>query len=89
MIKSVKKITNIFYTNIINCIHIFLSVFMINAIFGLQMIIDEEIQEGYNSKVDKRSMCRIIDRLVADGSIKSYKTQLRMGDKVKVVRNDR
>ncbi|XP_014666559.1 PREDICTED: general transcription factor 3C polypeptide 1-like [Priapulus caudatus] len=58
---------------------------LIENLFILQkLIMEEELKEGYTCKVDKKSMYRIINRLVADGSIKSYKTQLRMGNRVKM-----
>ena len=55
--------------------------------FLLQKIIDQEFEEGHEYRLDKKSLVRLIDRLVKEGQIKSIKTMIECGTGLKEVRH--
>ena len=48
------------------------------------MIQLNEQKEGYNAKMDKKSLLRILGKLQRDGQIKNITVNLQLGDKDKV-----
>ena len=48
-------------------------------------IIDAEEEEGIKTRFDKKSMNRIIDRLVKEGKLKSLKPKVKVGNEEKEV----
>jgi hypothetical protein len=51
----------------------------------LQHISEEEDKEGYNVKIDKKSLVRILVKLSKDGHVKVIKIVLKGGTKEKVL----
>ena len=51
------------------------------------MIQLNEQKEGYNAKMDKKSLLRILGKLQRDGQIKNITVNLQLGDKDKVNKN--
>ncbi len=47
------------------------------------MIQLNELKEGYNAKMDKKSLLRILAKLQRDGQIKNITVNLQLGDKDK------
>merc|ERR1719186_703471 len=47
------------------------------------MIQENEHKEGYNAKMDKKSLLRILSKLGRDGQIKNITVQLELDDKMK------
>ena len=45
---------------------------------------ENEVKEGYNAKMDKKSLLRILSKLGRDGQIKNITVQLELNDKTKV-----
>ena len=59
---------------------------LVDNLFLLQKrIIDEEIEEGYKYKIDKKSMIRLIERLARSGQLQSIKTMVEVGGEMKQV----
>ncbi|KAI0233752.1 General transcription factor 3C polypeptide 1 [Lamellibrachia satsuma] len=57
---------------------------LIDNIFTIQKkIIDQEFEEGHEYRLDKKSLIRLIDRLVKEGQIKSIKTMIECGSGLK------
>lgn len=48
-------------------------------------IIEAEEEEGIKTRFDKKSMNRIIDRLIKEGKLKSLKPKVRVGNEEKEV----
>jgi len=48
-----------------------------------KMIQENEVKEGYNAKMDKKSLLRILSKLGRDGQIKNITVQLELNDKTK------
>ncbi|XP_067134932.1 general transcription factor 3C polypeptide 1 [Centruroides vittatus] len=57
---------------------------MVDDIYQIQKLIYEsEMKEGYNKKIHKKSVLRLIHKLAKDGYVRSIKTILKLGDNVK------
>ncbi len=50
-----------------------------------KMILENEAAEGYSSKMDKKSLLRLLMRLADEGQIKNIVMKLRFGEKSKVL----
>lgn len=57
---------------------------IVEDIYQIQKLIHEsEVKEGYNKKIHKKSVLRLIYKLARDGYLRSIKTILKLGDNVK------
>ncbi|XP_063221021.1 general transcription factor 3C polypeptide 1 isoform X2 [Bacillus rossius redtenbacheri] len=51
----------------------------------MKLIYDEEVKEGYNVRIDKKSLLRLLLKLARDGNIKIFKVYLKTDTKEKVL----
>ena len=59
---------------------------LIDNLFFLQKrIVDVESKEGYNYRIDKKSMVRLIERLASGGQLRSIKNTIQVGEETKTV----